>query len=169
MPRSVAAATLTNILKILFRGGPLYFLMPAIVARGKNEGKYRTFRGRRRRARPYGEHACALLFGGGHRLWVTHFADAQSFLSHGNGFKDFQLLLMDIILPEGNLNGIDLAKLFWLWNYGYVGSCTLADSAVCARRCAWSGQHIRHCGRYILVCKCSQENRADRCRRVIYH
>lgn len=41
---------------------------------------------------------------------VTHFADAQSFLSRGNGFKDFQLLLMDIILPESKQNGIDLAR-----------------------------------------------------------
>ncbi len=41
---------------------------------------------------------------------VTHFADAQSFLKHGSGFKDFHLLLMDIILPGDGANGIDLAR-----------------------------------------------------------
>ena len=41
---------------------------------------------------------------------VTCFADAGSFLAHGTGYKDFQLLLMDIILPGERYNGIDLAR-----------------------------------------------------------
>lgn len=40
---------------------------------------------------------------------LIRFNDSQSFLSSLNQFKDFQLLLMDIILP-GNLNGVDLAR-----------------------------------------------------------
>lgn len=114
MPRSGAAATLTNILKILFRGGPLYFLMPAIVARGKMKVNIALLEDEDDE-RAHTESMLARFFSeAGIDYEVTHFADAQSFLSHGNGFKDFQLLLMDIILPEGNLNGIDLAKLFWL-------------------------------------------------------
>lgn len=40
---------------------------------------------------------------------VTRFDSAESFLSCPNGYNDFQLLLMDIILP-GNKNGMDLAR-----------------------------------------------------------
>lgn len=41
---------------------------------------------------------------------IVHFADAESFLSHGSAFTDFHLLLMDIILPGSRQNGIDLAR-----------------------------------------------------------
>ena len=41
---------------------------------------------------------------------LTCFSDAESFLSNGSGFKDFQLLLMDIILPDGQPNGVELAR-----------------------------------------------------------
>ena len=41
---------------------------------------------------------------------VSCFSDAKSFLEGGRAFKDFQLLIMDIILPAGQPNGIELAR-----------------------------------------------------------
>lgn len=43
-------------------------------------------------------------------LSLTCYSDAQSFLGNGSNFKDFQLLLMDIILPDGQPNGMELAR-----------------------------------------------------------
>ena len=41
---------------------------------------------------------------------LSCYADAESFMRGGSNFKDFQLLIMDIILPDGQPNGIELAK-----------------------------------------------------------
>ena len=40
---------------------------------------------------------------------LVHFSDSQSFLSSGNGFFDYQLLLMDIIMPE-DISGVEIAR-----------------------------------------------------------
>ncbi len=41
---------------------------------------------------------------------LSCYADAESFMRGGSNFKDFQLLIMDIILPDGQPNGIELAR-----------------------------------------------------------